>query len=868
MLFYDYNKIIPLGNSQIRLHISPEKNIPGQQSNFLTTPKEKTSKISKSNIIPREIFPLNANYKSLLGETKANKTAFTSKTSLNDKISIDNINQKKTLILDIDETLVHSAFKPFNRPSDISLNIDINGLNRKIYVLKRPHVDEFLEELSNIFEIITFTASLSQYADPLLDKLDKYHIVSHRLFRENCIYLKGMYIKDLRKIGRELKNIIIIDNNPISYVINMDNGIPILTWYENLNDDELMKLIPLLKYLASVEDVRPVIKQIVNRKINKIDFNMFNQIVKGDKDKKTLRINSGYKPANNKSINYSMISKNITNSLSNMSYNDYLKNLENNKNSKSKTNSIIKLNNKNDNSENNQISKVNKEKMKINFSNSKINEQIKYNIINKKENLRVKINNYINKKKINKNINNKTNSNININNNNFNKNNLNNNTVNDYNKIENLRNILKNNVKAISNNDLINKNKTINNKMSLNNHFSKNIIKRNNINDINKINTIATPTNYPKDNSRPSQEKDLKIIHPQNSGCPQDSNTKKDSNKWKLIKFNSKMRKKNKNKTVNYSQDQNINKNINNSLPNNITVNNVNFNNEMFINIEIGSLTPKKEENKNRSSKSKKVSGTEELNRKQKYLKKYDKCSDNGKNKENDLNSNKIENISVMNDEKKKNNKKKIENQINQIEINNNISNLKNNNINNKKTENILIENNGNNKIIKKGNKIIRIIKKNNKKKNLNKKINTKKPIVDNNNKKYDENISININQNNQFFYHVKRFTNENLFKYRPNSPNSYIYEQINEDYKKYFNKPNKNVKENTLNQYVKFENNRASYNNNLDNFYQQGSINLLYRNNLTNLKNYNMNSYDYIQSLNQYNYYISNNENSYLYNN
>ena len=236
------------------------------------------------------------------------------------------------------------------------------------YVLKRPHVDEFLKELSNIFEIITFTASLSQYADPLLDSLDKFHVVSHRLFRENCINQKGMYIKDLRKIGTDLKNIILIDNNPISYIMNIDNGLPILTWYESLKDNELMKLIPLLKYLANVEDVRTIIKKVVNRKSNTIDFNIVNQIIKGNNDN-ILNNNYNESANKNKAINYSMIAKKITNSLSNMTYSEYIKNLK-----KKNSNSIRnvkkqlcennKINNKNGEEITNIIIKNEKEKNK------------------------------------------------------------------------------------------------------------------------------------------------------------------------------------------------------------------------------------------------------------------------------------------------------------------------------------------------------------------------------------------------------------------------------------------------------------------------------------------------------------------------
>jgi TFIIF-interacting CTD phosphatase-like protein len=68
---------------------------------------------------------------------------------------------KKTLILDLDETLVHSAFKPFNQRSDILLNVELDKKIHVIHVLKRPGAEEFIERMSKHYEVIIFTASLS-----------------------------------------------------------------------------------------------------------------------------------------------------------------------------------------------------------------------------------------------------------------------------------------------------------------------------------------------------------------------------------------------------------------------------------------------------------------------------------------------------------------------------------------------------------------------------------------------------------------------------------------------------------------------------------------------------------------------------------
>lgn len=187
--------------------------------------------------------------------------------------------KKKTLILDLDETLVHSAFKPFYFKSDIILNMTFDQKTHTIHVLKRPYVDEFLDKMSKLYELVIFTASIPEYANPLLDQLDPRKRICYRLFREHCTPSNSFFIKDLKKVGRDLKNTIIIDNNPVSYVLNKDNGIPILTWHSSKNDSELVKLIPLLEYLAKVDDVRDCIKKVING--NYVNFREVNKLING-----------------------------------------------------------------------------------------------------------------------------------------------------------------------------------------------------------------------------------------------------------------------------------------------------------------------------------------------------------------------------------------------------------------------------------------------------------------------------------------------------------------------------------------------------------------------------------------------------------
>ena len=121
---------------------------------------------------------------------------------------------KKTLILDLDETLVHSSFNQFNPniPSNLILNIEFEKSQKKeIHVLIRPGVNEFLKRMSKLFEIVIFTASLSKYACPLLNILDKNNLCSYRLYREHCTFINGAFIKDLKRLNRNLKEVIMVD---------------------------------------------------------------------------------------------------------------------------------------------------------------------------------------------------------------------------------------------------------------------------------------------------------------------------------------------------------------------------------------------------------------------------------------------------------------------------------------------------------------------------------------------------------------------------------------------------------------------------------------------------------------------------------
>jgi RNA polymerase II subunit A small phosphatase-like protein len=166
---------------------------------------------------------------------------------------------KKCIVIDLDETLVHSSFKPISN-ADFIVPVEIDNVIHQVYVLKRPYVDEFLCRMGELFECVLFTASLAKYADPVADLLDKWDVFACRLFRESCVFHRGNYVKDLSRLGREIHKVIIVDNSPASYVFHPDNAVPCSSWFDDMEDRELLDLIPLLEKLSQVDSVYAVLK--------------------------------------------------------------------------------------------------------------------------------------------------------------------------------------------------------------------------------------------------------------------------------------------------------------------------------------------------------------------------------------------------------------------------------------------------------------------------------------------------------------------------------------------------------------------------------------------------------------------------------
>lgn len=152
-----------------------------------------------------------------------------------------------TLVLDLDETLIHYR-------------------DDEEYYLVRPGVPQFLRELSELYDIVLFTAGVKKYADWIVDHIDPQRHITHRLYRRHTVFKDAMYIKDLAMLGRDLRKTLIIDNLYESFLSQPDNGILVKSWYDDMEDTELLTLLPFLRGLVEdqVPDIREVLRRIMN----------------------------------------------------------------------------------------------------------------------------------------------------------------------------------------------------------------------------------------------------------------------------------------------------------------------------------------------------------------------------------------------------------------------------------------------------------------------------------------------------------------------------------------------------------------------------------------------------------------------------
>ncbi|AET41101.1 Nem1-Spo7 phosphatase catalytic subunit NEM1 Ecym_7257 [Eremothecium cymbalariae DBVPG len=181
--------------------------------------------------------------------------------------SILQTDRKKVLVLDLDETLIHSMSRSTSSSNTsqghmVEVTFSVSGVSSLYYVHKRPYCDLFLSRVCKWYDLVIFTASMREYADPVIDWLESGISArfTKRKYRSDCILRDGIgYVKDLTMISKNLQDTIIVDNSPVSYAMNVDNAIQVEGWISDPTDTGLLNLLPLLEGLRFTTDTRNIL---------------------------------------------------------------------------------------------------------------------------------------------------------------------------------------------------------------------------------------------------------------------------------------------------------------------------------------------------------------------------------------------------------------------------------------------------------------------------------------------------------------------------------------------------------------------------------------------------------------------------------
>ncbi|DAZ93947.1 TPA: hypothetical protein N0F65_001082 [Lagenidium giganteum] len=231
-------------------HIADESTLPAEEASMVDEGEDTTDEAPETAFDPFYFMKTLPKYEEIVPHTRPIVLPAKSRHAHN-----------VCLVLDLDETLVHCSVDHVEDPH-LTFPVNFNGTDYIVNVKKRPHMEYFLRRVSKLFEVVVFTASHRAYAEKLLDLLDpRREYIKYRLYREDCLDVHGNYLKDLNVLGRHLSKVLLVDNSPHAFGYQVNNGIPIETWYDDESDEELLNLLPFLESIADTDDVRPIVEK-------------------------------------------------------------------------------------------------------------------------------------------------------------------------------------------------------------------------------------------------------------------------------------------------------------------------------------------------------------------------------------------------------------------------------------------------------------------------------------------------------------------------------------------------------------------------------------------------------------------------------
>jgi Dullard-like phosphatase family protein len=222
-------------------YMNPKENIQGNYDAYITNCLKLITYFKPQTFFRSTIDEITKNISQTYGELEFNKT-------------------KQLLVLDLDETLIHADLDLIYSMHDYILQI---ADDKEIALNIRPYLLYFLDEMIKYFEIVVFTASCKEYADPIIDYIEKERkYFKYRLYREHCILYENFYFKDLTIFNKPLEQIILVENNLFAFPHYLSNGILITSFYNESEDIDLLSLVEFLtESIVGKEDVKKVIEE-------------------------------------------------------------------------------------------------------------------------------------------------------------------------------------------------------------------------------------------------------------------------------------------------------------------------------------------------------------------------------------------------------------------------------------------------------------------------------------------------------------------------------------------------------------------------------------------------------------------------------
>eukprot|EP00750_Incisomonas_marina_P031510 INCI8213.1.p1 GENE.INCI8213.1~~INCI8213.1.p1 ORF type:complete len:390 (+),score=75.36 INCI8213.1:388-1557(+) len=198
--------------------------------------------------------------------------------------------QRLAVVLDMDECMLHTtSFSEGDtqryRQEEDRPNLKARNKNAPLTVTfrmfdgcrgtanLRPHLHWFLDKCTAHFDTYVFTAGTEAYASPLLDLVDPERKLKGRFYRTSCrrvvCELGELYLKDLSSLAvpQPLSRMVLVDNNPVSFLVQPCNGIPVVSWYDNIHDVVLKEVFEILQEISALDDVRSKLDSMFGLKV-------------------------------------------------------------------------------------------------------------------------------------------------------------------------------------------------------------------------------------------------------------------------------------------------------------------------------------------------------------------------------------------------------------------------------------------------------------------------------------------------------------------------------------------------------------------------------------------------------------------------